>query len=59
MEVCIYDRIVYIVKKGINIFSKKGVLRGCGTNYYVGNPMVPLEIGQSVLLKNAEMKYNS
>ena len=28
MEVCIYDRIVYIVKKGINIFSKKGVLRG-------------------------------
>ena len=25
---CVYDRIVYIVKKGINIFSKKGFLRG-------------------------------
>ena len=30
MEVCIYDRIVYlnIVKKGINIFPKKGFLKG-------------------------------
>ena len=28
MEVCIYDRIVYIVKKGINIFFKKGVFQG-------------------------------
>ena len=25
---CAYDRIVYIVKKGINIFSKKWFLRG-------------------------------
>ena len=25
---CLYDRIVYIVKKYINIFSKKEVLRG-------------------------------
>jgi len=25
---CVYDRIVYLVKKGINIFSKKGFLRG-------------------------------
>ena len=27
---CVYDRIVYIVKKGINILSKKGFLRGGG-----------------------------
>ena len=28
-----YDRIVYIVKKDINIFSKKGFLRG-GTTFF-------------------------
>jgi len=25
---CVYDRIVYIVKTGINVFFKKGFLRG-------------------------------
>ena len=29
-----YDRIVYIVKKDINIFSKKGVLRGGHTFFF-------------------------
>ena len=28
MEVCIWSNIVYIVKKGINIFFKKGVFQG-------------------------------
>ena len=28
---CVYDRTVYIVKKGINILFKKGVFKGGGT----------------------------
>ena len=34
MEVCIYDRIVYIVKKGINIFFKKGGFKGGGPHIF-------------------------
>ena len=31
---CVYDQIVYIVKKGINFF-KKGVLMGGGTKFFL------------------------
>ena len=35
MELHVYNRIVYIVKKGINTFSKKGVFKG-GHNFFPG-----------------------
>ena len=35
---CSYDRIVYIVKKGINIFSKKGIFKGGGHNVALVRP---------------------
>ena len=38
MELCIYDRLVYLntVKKGIKVFSKKRFLRGWGHNVAKG-----------------------
>ena len=41
---CVYDRTVYIVKKGINILFKKGVFKGGGHNVAKGEKRIFLTL---------------
>ena len=52
MEVCIYDR---RVKKGINIFFKKGVFKGRGTNIFLRAKCAP----HTEMLSYAPVKHKT